>query len=60
MAGFSRMNLYRKRKFFQAYASADAIVAQPVLQLVGAKKLQQAVRELADPNCHNLWQIRKL
>lgn len=49
MAGFSRMSLYRMRMFFLAYAPADAIVAQPVLRLVGAEKLQHAVRELADP-----------
>lgn len=33
MAGFSRFSLYRTRMFFQAYAPADAIVAQPVQQL---------------------------
>ena len=48
VAGFSRMNLYRMRTFFLAYSSADAIVAQPVLQLPGAKKLQQPVGESAD------------
>jgi hypothetical protein len=48
MAGFSRMNLYRMRTFFLAYAPANAIVAQPVLQLPGSGKLQQAIGESAD------------
>ena len=45
MAGFSRFNLYRMRTFFLAYSGADAIVAQPVLQLPGAAKSQQPIGE---------------
>jgi predicted nuclease of restriction endonuclease-like (RecB) superfamily len=58
MTGLSRMNLYRMRTFFLAYSPADAIVAQPVLQLAAGEKSQpattnseivaQAVRQLPD------------
>jgi predicted nuclease of restriction endonuclease-like (RecB) superfamily len=40
MAGFSRFNLYRMRTFFLAHSPAEAIVAQPVLQLAAGKKSQ--------------------
>ena len=42
MTGFSRFNLYRMRMFFLAYSGADAIVAQPVLQLAAGKKSHSA------------------
>jgi predicted nuclease of restriction endonuclease-like (RecB) superfamily len=47
-AGFSPLNVWRMRAFFEAYAGDDRILSQAVTESASAAEVAQPVRQLAD------------
>ena len=48
LAGFSPLNVWRMRAFYEAYAGDDRILSQAVTELASAAEVAQPVRQMAD------------